>query len=267
MTEPCVLTKLENHVATIALNRVDRRNAIDWATLDAIEEHAIAFGKDPEAKVIVLRGNGKAFSAGIDLNALASFAQPDARPGGAALRETIARIQGVNNRVALLEKPVIAALHGVCLGLGLELVLAADIRIAEEGTEFGLPEMVMGLIPDCGGTTRLSRCVGRSAAKRMILTGDRISAEEALRIGLVDELTAPGELDTAVNALCERLVRRSPLALGLAKRTIDACQDMSPTSQFELEGYTQSLIMGAPEFMENLQMGMMEIMSHKTKKS
>lgn len=263
MTEPTVLTSVADGVGTITLDRPERRNAIDWPTLDAIEAAFVALGKSPEARVILLRGNGKAFCSGIDLDALATFAQPDERPGGAALRETIARIQGVFAKVAQLEKPVVAALHGTCLGLGLELVLAADLRVAEAGTTFGLPEMVMGLLPDCGGTTRLSRLVGRSAAKRIILTGDRIGADEALRIGLVDEVAPAGALDGAVADLCGRIARRSPLAIGLAKRAIDACEGMGPARQFELEGYVQSLIMGAPDFMEHLQRGMMELMSRK----
>lgn len=246
-------------VATLTLNRPEKRNALDRATLDALAAAVRAVEADAEARVVVLRGAGPAFSAGIDLNALGELAQPDGR----ALRRLIARIQGVTGAVAAIDRPVVAALHGTCLGLGLEVALAADLRIAEAGTKLGLPEIVLGIIPDCGGTTRLSRLVGAARAKRLILTGDTIDAEAALAMGLVDEVAPAGALDETVGRLVDTLARRSPLAVSLAKRVIDAADAVDVERQLEMERWAQSIVIGASDFGEYLQRGMMELLTRK----
>lgn len=259
MAERLVLTEVEGGVATLTLNRPEKRNAIDRATLEALEAATAAVATDPAARVVVLRGAGPLFSAGVDLAALGDLAAPD----GVSLRRLIARIQTILGGVAALEKPVIAALHGACLGLGLELALAADLRIAEAGTRLALPEMVLGLVPDCGGTTRLSRLVGTARAKRLIFTGDAVTAEEALAIGLVDEVAPAGGLAAAVARLTDGLKRRSPVALALAKQVIDAAHDTSPARQLALERVAQTIVVGAPDFGDYLQKGMAELLSKK----
>jgi len=259
LSEPLVLTTISDGVATLAINRPAKRNAIDRPTLEALEAATATVGADPAARVVVLRGAGSMFSAGIDLSALSDLATPD----GVSLRRLIGRIQGILGAVAALEKPVVAALHGACLGLGLELALAADLRIAEQGTRLALPELVLGLIPDCGGTTRLSRLVGTARAKRLIFTGDGVDAAQALAIGLVDEVAPTGGLDAAVARLTETLTRRSPVALAMAKRVIDATHDTSPARQLELERVAQTITVSAPDFGEWLQRGMAELLSKK----
>jgi enoyl-CoA hydratase/carnithine racemase len=259
MSESRVLTAVEGGVATLTLNRPAKRNAIDRPTLEALDAAVAALAADPAARVVVLRGAGPMFSAGIDLSALSDLAAPD----GVSLRRLIGRIQGILGAVAVLEKPVVAALHGACLGLGLELALAADLRIAEAGTRLALPELVLGLIPDCGGTTRLSRLVGTARAKRLIFTGDGVDAEEALAIGLVDEVAPAGGLDAAVARLAETLTRRSPVALSMAKRVIDAAHDTSRGQQLELERVAQTIVVSAPDFGEWLQRGMAELLTRK----
>lgn len=263
MTDALVRTAVEGGIGTITLNRPGRRNAIDWDTLLAFEAAVREMAEDKDAKVLVVRGEGRIFSSGIDLNALATIAAGDGRPAGVSLREKIARIQGIFTALTLVEKPVIAALHGMCLGLGLELALNADFRVAERDTVLGLPEIVLGIIPDCTGTTRLSRLVGTANAKRLILTGDNIDAARGQTMGLIDELAEPGQLDEAVARLTEPLLRRSPLALGLGKRIIDAAWGCSPERQLEMEAYAQSNIVGSGEFAEYLQRGMAELFSRK----
>lgn len=254
-----VLSHVADGVATLTLNRPEKRNAIDRATLEALDAATAALATDTTARVVVLRGAGPLFSAGIDLAALGDLAAPD----GVSLRRLIARIQTILGAVAALEKPVVAALHGACLGLGLELALAADLRVAEAGTRLALPELVLGLIPDCGGTTRLSRLVGTARAKRLIFTGEPILAEEALAIGLVDVVAPAGGLDEAVAQLTETLKRRSPVALAMAKQVIDAAHDTNPARQLELERMAQTVVVGSPDFGEWLQRGMAELLNRK----
>lgn len=263
MSNGTVVRTADGGVVTLTLARPEKRNAVNAAMLECLESEIKELTSAEEARVLVLRGEGRAFSAGIDLEALGTLMSGGGRAQGVRLRELIAWIQGVFQRISALELPVIAALHGTCLGLGLEMALAADFRIAEAGTLLGLPEILMGIIPDCGGTTRLTRLVGPSRAKRIILTGETITAEEALAIGLVDEVAPTGELDARVAALTAPLLRRSPLALGLGKRLVDLGEGTDLPRQLEMEGYIQSLLVGAPDFGQHLQRGMAELMMRK----
>lgn len=267
MAEEPVLSSVAAGVATLTLNRPEKRNAIDMATLEALDEAVQIVSRDPDVRVVLLRGAGEVFSAGIDLDTLPKLTVMNGRPTGTAFRTMVASVQGVFNRLADLELPVVAGIQGACLGLALELVLAADIRVVEEGTKLGLPEMVLGLVPDCGGTTRLSRLVGTAWAKRLIFTGDVISAQKAYEIGMLTDLVPRGELDGALDALTGRLVRRSPLSMGLAKRVIDARESMDPRQQMEMERFAQSLVVGAPEFGEHLRRGIEELLAREPDRS
>ncbi len=265
MSEPLVRVVIEDAVGHLILNRPSKRNAIDWAMLQELDGAIETVAKAPEARVVMLRGEGATFSAGIDLNALGTLTETEGRPAFVALREKVATIHRIFGRLTELEKPVVAVLRGHCLGLGLELALAADFRLAADDTVLGLPEIVLGIIPDCGGSTRLSRLIGPARAKRLILTGENISAGEAERLGLLSEVAAAGALEERASALATTLARRSPLALGLAKRVIDACHGMPLERQLELESYAQSLILGAPDFGAELSRGMQELMGRTSR--
>ena len=260
MSESSVRVEVNDAVGVIVLNRPAKRNAMNWEMLEQLRSAFDRLQQEAAVRVIVIRGEGVIFSAGIDLSALGNLADTSGRPPGVALREKITWIQGLFGTLAAMEKPVIAVLHGMCLGLGLELALAADFRIAAAHTSLGLPEIVLGIIPDCGGSTRLSRLVGAARAKRMILTGEPIAAEEAQRIGLVDDVVPEADLEACWTGLAASLTKRSPLAVGLAKRVIDACHSVPPERQLELESYAQSLLLASPDFGRELAKGMQELM-------
>jgi enoyl-CoA hydratase len=194
-------------VRVLSIDRSDRLNALNAAVFDALEHEIARAGADRDVRVLVITGTGeKAFSAGADLEELAGLPAEDAK----ALLE---RGQGVTRRLEHLGKPVLAAVQGYALGGGLELALACTMIVGSTQASFGLPESRLGLIPGYGGTQRLPRVVGRAIALRMMLTGDRLSAEEAYAAGLLALApVAPGDLLGTVDELAGRMARQSPSA-------------------------------------------------------
>jgi enoyl-CoA hydratase/carnithine racemase len=255
MSNPIVLWELKDGIGTITLNRPEKRNAIHGDMLAGINQAFSELSLNLEARVILLQGAGPAFSAGIDFNFLGTLAKDDGRPPGIRLREEIDRIQTLFNRIERIEKPVVAKIHGFCGGLGLELALTADFRIAAEGTILGVPEIILGLIPDCGGTTRLTRMLGPSWAKELIMTGDMIPAKRAHEIGLVNQIFPDPVLEGKTQAFLKRLLERPSLALGLAKRAVDWGVGLDKMTHMEIEAYVQSLLITAKDFPETFQKG------------
>jgi enoyl-CoA hydratase/carnithine racemase len=256
MADPVVLAEIDDAVGVITLHRPEKRNAINLEVLESLGRTFAELAENPAVKVILLQGAGPAFSAGIDFQFLAAAAREDGRAPGTRLREGIAFIQTVLNRIERIEKPVAAKIHGFCGGLGLELALAADFRIAARSATLGLPEIILGLIPDCGGTARLTRLVGPGRAKELILTGDMISARRACALGLVHRVCPDGRLEETTRAFLARLRQRPPLALGLAKRAIDWGSGLDRMTHMEIEALTQSLLVTAADFPETLRKGL-----------
>ena len=159
--------------------------------------------------------------------------------------------QAVLNRLERLELPTIALLHGHCLGLAVELALACDVRLAAAGTKLGLPETRLGIIPDVGGTTRLTRLVGPGRAKELILTGKTITAEQAEQWGIVNAVVAAEELAPAGEALIAELKQAAPLAVGMAKRVIDGLADLDRGLQ--IEAWAQSQLFQSEDFQTAVQ--------------
>jgi E-phenylitaconyl-CoA hydratase len=220
----------EAGVACLTLNRPDKRNAIDDATREALAEAFAGFDADPAIRAVILTGAGTAFCAGVDL----------ATPGNVATQSTAAAspIVARPRLTAPLDafsKPVIAALNGVAVGGGLEMALACDIRIAATGARFGLTEVRIGSLPASGGTQRLVGAVGRTFAAQMLLTGELISAEQALAAGLVSELHAPGALMERAFALAKTIAENAPLSLIAIKKALRAATDLPLAAGFELE--------------------------------
>ncbi len=245
-----VRTERNGHLFEIILNRPDKRNAINLDVLDGLAA-AAQEAASLDVRAIVLRGEGKAFSAGLDFGMAMSGGFP-LEPGMAEFRfQLTERIQRPLTMLENLDKPVIAALHGVCIGFGLEIALAADLRVTAPDTKLSLPETALGLVPDVGGTTRLLRTVGRSRAKDIIFTARDVEPEEALRIGLVDRISAD-PLATA-RELATTIAGNAPLAVGLAKRVIERSGDVDKRTSFDLEGMAQSVCLRSEDFMEGIQ--------------
>ncbi len=195
---------VDGRVATITLDRPEQRNAIDPSVAAALGEAVARFEADPEVWVAVLTGQGPNFCAGADLKALAAGRSAELRTeaGGFAGFVQYPR-----------RKPVVAAVRGFALAGGTELVLACDLVVAATDTFFGLPEVTRGIVAAGGGLFRLPRAVPAARARELVLTGDRMSAQEALRWGMVNAVVEPGEVLGAARALADRICRNAPLAV------------------------------------------------------
>jgi enoyl-CoA hydratase len=202
-----LLCEVQGQIATVTLNRPKVLNALNAQVFDELEAVFTTLSQTSPVRVILLIGAGeKAFAAGADINELAAT---DAVSGEAKAR----RGQGVFRLIETCGKPVIACINGFALGGGCELAMACTIRVASEAARLGQPEVKLGLIPGYGGTQRLPRLVGRSAALRLMLTGEMIGAAEALRIGLVDEIVPAERLMARAQELGAAIAAMAPLAV------------------------------------------------------
>ena len=229
MAEDALLVeKRENGVAVLTLNRPDKLNALNADVRRQLMDAFDALAGDDAVKVVVIHGAGdKAFVAGADVNEFAERTAMEQR--AVYLRRRI------YETVAGFPKPVIAAVHGFCIGGGSELALACDIRVADRTARFSQAEVRIGLIPGGGGTQRLARLVGRGQAMLIACTGDFVDAEEAHRIGLVEVLVDEGRhLETALE-LAGRMARWSPMTLRLAKQAVSAAFEMPLAAGLEYE--------------------------------
>ncbi len=260
MAEPLVLTDLDSNILTITLNRPEKRNAIHAQLLEALGQAFDRAQDDRDVRGVLLRGEGKVFSAGVDFVWLGS--NISTLGSTADFRKFHGLFQGRFNAMENMEKPIVAAIHGPCLGLGLELALACDFRIASRGATLGLPEVRVGLIPDMGGVTRLLRTVGMAWAKELILTGRVIPAEEGRRIGLVNHLVQEEELLPRARALLQEIGKNAPLAVGIAKRIIDRGPGLDKQTLQDLEAIGQSTLLATEDFRE----GAMALMQRREPK-
>jgi enoyl-CoA hydratase len=212
MYENLILER-KGRVATVTINRPGKLNALNIATRDEIVAVFDELRRDDSVRVVVLTGAGeKAFVAGADISEFA----------GRTAHQQRAVMQGsrVFSVVEEFPKPVIARINGFCLGGGCELALGCDIRVASSNARLGQPEINLGIIPGGGGTQRLTRLVGEGKAMELILTGKIIPAEEALAIGLVNEVVPPEQLDARVEELANQIASKSPIALHAAKEAV-----------------------------------------------
>lgn len=230
MTEEPVVIERRGNVAIVRINREERRNALSRATLFAIGKAGQTLGADASVRAIVLTGTGpKAFCAGADLKERQGMSENDVREQLGLYRSEL----GWLDRSPV---PVVAAINGVALGGGLELALLCDLRVAAGHAVLGLPEVSIGIIPGAGGTQRLPRLLGEARAKELILFGRRLSAEEALAIGLVSRVTEAG-IDVLEDTLeyIEPLAQGAPLAQAAALKAIDASFEVPLEHGLEIE--------------------------------
>jgi len=248
-----ITMKIEGEIAYLALNRPEKRNAINNDVLEALPE-MLAQADRREVRAIILYGEGAVFSAGIDFTSLSSDTGAQSGSGGGPdltrFRRFVHNSQSSLDALERIEKPVIGALHGYAGGLGLELALACDARIAATGTKMGMPEVRLGLVPDVGGTTRLTRTVGYAMAKELIMTARMIDADEAARIGLVNRVVAQGTQIAAAEELAREIARNAPLAVGLAKRIIDIGHNVDKGTFMDIEALAQSSLFQTEDFRE-----------------
>jgi len=246
----------EDEVVSLILDRPEKRNAINMAMLDELDESIGEISRLDGVRIVIVRGEGPAFSSGLDLAAFLEFSQRYGQAWKHRMRTITHDFQSILNRLERLELPTIALLQGYCLGLAAELALACDIRIASEGCKIGFLESRLGIIPDVGGTTRLTRLIGPARAKELIFTSRQIHAETAAQWGLVNHVVPPAELLAKAEELTGEILQAAPLAIGLAKRVIDGSADLD--RGLTLEGWAQSLLLDTEDFTEAVEAYMMK---------
>jgi enoyl-CoA hydratase/carnithine racemase len=240
-----VVTEDRGSVRHVVLNRPEKRNAFNAELIEALGSALREAATDAGVHVVVLRGEGPMFSSGVDLRALADFSGEVSmlRPFRTAWLQ-------VANLLEEMPKATVCQIHGACIGGALETALACDLRVAAADAVLGLPETRIGLIPDIGGASRLPQVVGLGRAKELIMTGKLIGGEEAERIGLVNRVAPAGELEAATQALVDELLACAPVAVGLAKRAMDASARPALSTTLELEVALQEACARTEDFAE-----------------
>jgi len=251
MSYQTICYELADGVATITLNRPDVLNAMDNAMRTELLELFAGLRSDEAVRAVIVTGAGeRAFCAGADIR---EFLEP---PVPTRFREERKRLD-FRREMDRCPQPIIAAIRGFALGGGLELALACDIRVAAEDAQLGLTEINLAIIPGGGGTQRLPRLVGRGKALEMILTGMRVPAAEALRIGLVERVVPVAELLPSAQALAKSIAEKAPIALRYAKEAVVSGLELPLTDGLRLENdlatllrTTEDRVEGARAFVE-----------------
>jgi enoyl-CoA hydratase/carnithine racemase len=207
----------DGSIALLTLNRPDKLNALDYATVDALSRYLDEIEERADLRAVILTGAGKAFSAGADI---AEFSRSVKRGVEPALKEFLRRGQGLTARIESYRKPVVAAVNGVAFGGGCEIAEACTLVMASERALFGKPEIKLGITPTFGGTQRLPRLIGRKRALKMILTGDPITAADAVEIGLACDVVRHAQLMQQTRNLVNRIIAWSPIAVTACLRSV-----------------------------------------------
>jgi len=234
--------EIADGIATVTLDVPGKFNRITMGARDELARVFDELGADDAVRAIVLGGAGETFTAGGDI---AMF-----------LERTPQELSRLAWNVAAPErcpKPVVAAVHGYVFGVGLELALACDFRLAADSAQLAFPEVRLGMIPGSGGTQRLARLIGLGRAKDVIMRGRRIGADEALALGLVTEVVAPDALGTAVRRLLDELAELPPLALAVAKRVLNNVYDAPLQAGLEIEGFAYGMLRSTDDFREGVE--------------
>jgi enoyl-CoA hydratase/carnithine racemase len=236
-------TSVDGHVALCRLNRPEARNALSPELMEELASALERLDSDPEVRCIVIAGSDETFASGADIRALRerSFEEALRHPAASFWR-----------RVAACRTPLVAAVSGYALGGGCELVLLCDLVVASETAEFGQPEITLGIIPGGGGTQRLARVIGKQRAMDLVLTGRRIDAAEAERLGLVNVVTAEGEWLEGAIELARRVARRPPIAAQLAKQAVLGAEEMPLDAGLKHERHLYELSMATEDRIEGM---------------
>jgi len=240
MSEPVLLAS-DGAVATLTINRPETLNAIDTATIAAMHGALDRIEHDAAIRVVIVTGAGRAFVAGGDI------ADLNSRRGLAHYQEFAEDIHRLFRRIETFDKPTIAAVNGFALGGGTELLLALDIRLVSDKARLGLPEITLGLFPGAGGSQRLIRQLPLCRAKEIMFTGDLLTPEEAVAIGLANRVVAHDALMDAARAMAARIALKSPLVLKLLKRTLIDGADMPLSAALRHEQAMIALVLDSDD--------------------
>ena len=240
--------EVDGSVATIVLNRPDKLNAWSWESARQITAYADRIRFDDSIRVVIVRAEGRAFCAGVDLG------MPEDRISGRSPAEKVRnyyeRFRWVHERFQVLSQlpqPVIMAIHGFCLGAGLEVAMMGDIRIAADDARFALPEPRVGVSIDAGGDMRLASEIGAGWTKLLAFTGLRIDAQTALRIGIVQEVVPADDLVSHTRALADEIATNAPLAVQGIKRTVNFWAERGLSDALRFEAASASVLFSSDD--------------------
>jgi enoyl-CoA hydratase/carnithine racemase len=238
-----VETSIDGHVALLRLNRPEARNALSPEMMEEIASELERLDPDPAVRCVVIAGSDEVFAAGADIKAMSerSFAEALRHPAASFWR-----------RVAAIKTPMIAAVSGYALGGGCELALACDMIVASEESQFGQPEILLGIIPGGGGTQRLARVMGKQRAMELVLTGRRISASEANELGIITKLAPPDAWLDAALELAATVAERPALAVRLGKQAVLAAEETAMTAGLDHERRLYELAMATEDRVEGM---------------
>lgn len=250
MPKPQIAISEEQGVIHVRLERSEKYNAISMEMLDSIREATASLRDRDDLRVLLLTADGKYFSAGIDLNsALApdpSIISPSAFRRW--YRQGAGSLHGLGDEWEAIEKPIVVAIQGPCLGGALELSLCADFRLAAQAARFGLPEIILGALPGSGGTSRLVRLVGPHWARWLVLANRQVDAERALAIGLVHDVLADEDFTADALAFCRSLCELPPEAFGAGKLAIELAADLDRAQARNVERLAVSGLFQGAEY-------------------
>ena len=235
-------------IGVIKLNRPAKLNAFDERMIRELRTVVWRANFDDSIRVLIITGTGRAFCAGRDVNGLDyenNLTTPQYRAYVRANHELFDDIEAI-------EKPVIAAVNGICAGGGVEMAIACDFRIASTSASFSLPENQLGVIPASGACSRMIQMIGIGRLKQMIMAVETVQAEEAQRIGLVGQVCAPEELMSAATAFARQLLQKAPQAMGMAKHIINTCQNVDTETGRLLERLGQSVLIRTQDNKEGM---------------
>ncbi len=242
-------------VGRIVLDRPDKRNALNVRVWNDLEKAVILAEEDREARVILVTGEGPAFSAGLDLSPdnelFSSLQKKSGAAGKVEFFREVMRIQEIHNRLERLTRPTIAVVQGYCLGAGLELVLCCDLRLAETNTQFALPEARLAIITDLGGLQRLPAVVGPAKAREIAYRGHRFGAREALNIGLVNNVyESPEELKNAAEEMALEIAANPPLAVQGAKEVFLFAETVDRSRSINYNAARSAMVLPSEDLLE-----------------
>ena len=237
-----VLFEVSDQMALITVNRPEVRNALDLQTVNELHAVIRAVSDSDRIGAAILTGIGdKVFVSGADIRDIRARNKLDA-------------LRGINSRlfkaVEDCTKPLIAAVNGYALGGGFELALACDIRVCSENAKFGLPEVSLGIIPGAGGLYRLFRIAGLGVAKELILTGDTIDAQRAYQCGITSQVVPKEKLLVTAQDTCKKILSRGPLAVRLAKRSLNLVPQLTTEAAMALDEYAQGILFESEDKLE-----------------
>lgn len=253
-----VILEKKDGIATVTLNRPEKRNAFNMEMMGEMDTAFDEAARDRDVKAIILTGAGVAFSSGLDFNWAADMDLENLPPMASTVRGRQVAYDEKSLLTLVLKiqsspKPVIAAINGITLGGALVLALACDLRVVSEAAEFGMIQVKRGIIPDGGGTYLLPRIVGMTKALELALVADRIDAREAERIGLVNRVVPHDDLMAAAGDMAAKIARNAPLAVAMTKAAMyKGLQEQDLAAHMDHEVYIMSILFGTQDFQEGI---------------